>query len=296
MPKAEEALPEAGMSRSVSIALDAHDETAPAGAAARRPSSRSVQRLHSTGSRRGPRTVSRTGSGGSRPGTGASSLSVTKSAMSEDQQIAQEAKKAAMELKFESKADALQNGLVHPDWQMRRAAAMEMPLHCERRPVEQFVVLEYVKLCEDSVLEVRKAALENMAALVERGDRVAIRAVLARMWGDNSWAVRLASIHAIEKIAHVGDEQALMGLVARITDPEAARGGRFWVRAAALDAALRMSGSEKGLVMVMNRLKNESWEARQQSLQCMLLGAKKIPCRIDDDQDPRAPLQKGYRS
>ena len=70
------------------------------------------------------------------------------------------------ELKFESKADALQNGLVHPDWQMRRAAAMEMPLHCERRPVEQFVVLEYVKLCKDSVLEVRKTALENMAALV----------------------------------------------------------------------------------------------------------------------------------
>jgi hypothetical protein len=92
---------------------------------------------------------------------------------------------------------------------------------------------ECLKLLKDEVMDVRKAALENLPCLVEKGDRSAIRAILQRMWGDISWAVRLASIVAIEKVAHVGDEQALLGLVARITDPEAARGGQYWVRTAA---------------------------------------------------------------
>jgi hypothetical protein len=223
-------------------------------------------------------------------------MSSATSAVSEEQVLAMQAKEAANELKFESKADVLQNGLVHPDWKMRKAAAIELPRHCERRPVETFVVREYVKLLGDPVMEVRKTTLEHLTDLVEKGDRIAIRGILSCMWGDRSWAVRLASIHAIEQVAHVGDEQALMGLIARITDLEAARGGQFWVRVAAREAALRMSGSEKGLIMVMDRLKHESWEAQQQSIQCMLLGAKKIPCRIDDDEDRRGPLKQGYHS
>jgi hypothetical protein len=226
-------------------------------------------------------------------------LSGAKSAgsLSEDQVLAMEAKAAAMQLRYESKADCLNNGLVHPDWRMRKAAAIELPLHCERRPVEKFVVREYLKLLNDPVMEVRQTTLEHVPDLVEKGDRSAIRAVLHRMWGDFSWAVRLASIHCIEKIAYIGDEQAILGVVARITDPEAARGGTFWVRAAARQAALRLTGSEHGLKLVMDRLaRDETWETQQQSLQCMLLGAKKIPCRLDDVDDLRGPFQQGYHS
>jgi hypothetical protein len=226
-------------------------------------------------------------------------LSGAKSAgsLSEDQVLAMEAKAAAMQLRYESKADCLNNGLVHPDWSMRKAAAIELPLHCERRPVEKFVVREYLKLLNDPVMEVRQTTLEHVPDLVEKGDRSAIRAVLHRMWGDFSWAVRLASIHCIEKIAYIGDEQAILGVVARITDPEAARGGTFWVRAAARQAALRLTGSEHGLKLVMDRLaRDETWETQQQSLQCMLLGAKKIPCRLDDVDDLRGPFQQGYHS
>ena len=215
-----------------------------------------------------------------------------KSTMTEDQVLAMEAKAAAMELKFESKADCLQNGLVHADWKLRKAAAIEMPQHCERRPVEKFVINEYLKLLQDQKMDVRKAALECLPDLVEQGDRHAIRAILHRMWGDESWAVRLASIHCIEKVANVGDGQAILGLIARITDPEAARGGTYWVRTAAREAALRLSGSEQGLIMVMDRLKHESWMAQQQSLQCMLLGAKKIPCRLDDVDNLRGPIMQ----
>jgi len=56
-----------------------------------------------------------------------------------------------------------------------------------------------------------------------------------------------------------------------------------------------MAGSEQGLYMVMARLKNESWESQQQVLQCMLLGAKKIPCRVDDIDDLRGPRKQGYQ-
>lgn len=199
-------------------------------------------------------------------------------------------------LKYESKADCLQNGLSHKDAGMRRAAATELPIHCERRPVEDFVVRAYVQLLEDTEMDVRKMALENIPELVEKGDRTAIRAILRRMWSDESWAVRLASIHSLEKVAEVGDEQALLGVLARITDPEAARGGKFWVRAAARDAALKISGSEQGLAMVMQGLRNEGWEEQQQALQCMLLGAKKIPCRLDDMEDHRGPFHQGYHS
>ena len=239
------------------------------------------------------RAASRVGSAGTAL-SGAPSASAA--ALSEDQALAMEAKAAAMQLKYESKADCLNTGLVHPDWKMRKAAAIELPLHCERRPVETFVVREYLRLLQDPVMDVRQTTLEHLPDLVERGDRSAIRAVLHRMWGDVSWAVRLASIHCIEKIAHVGDEQAILGVVARITDPEAARGGTFWVRAAAREAALRLSGSEHGLKLVMDRLKDESWDTQQQSLQCMLLGAKKIPCRLDDVDDVRGPFQQGYHS
>ena len=140
---------------------------------------------------------------------------------------------ARPQLKFESRAECLTTGLVHSDWKMRNAAAIELTTHVGSTPVEPFVVQAYLKLLKDEVMDVRKAALENLPCLVEKGDRSAIRAILQRMWGDISWAVRLASIVAIEKVAHVGDEQALLGLVARITDPEAARGGQYWVRTAA---------------------------------------------------------------
>ena len=240
------------------------------------------------------------GRAASRLASDCTALSGAKSAgmsdLSEDQVMAKEAKAASIQLKYESKADCLNNGLVHPDWRMRKAAAIELPLHCERRPVEKFVVREYLKLLNDPAMEVRQTTLEHVPDLVEKGDRSAIRAVLHRMWGDISWAVRLASIHCIEKIAYIGDEQAILGVVARITDPEAARGGTFWVRAAAREAALRLTGSEHGLKLVMDRLKDESWETQQQSLQCMLLGAKKIPCRLDDVDDLRGPFQQGYHS
>jgi hypothetical protein len=218
------------------------------------------------------------------------------SVVREDQARAMEAKQLAMELKYESKADCLQNGIRHADAKMRKAAAVELPVHCERRPVEDYVVQAYLQLLQDTEMEVRKTALERMPHLVEKGDRTAIRAILRRMWSDESWAVRLASIHSLEKVALVGDEQALLGVLARITDPEAARGGRFWVRNAARDAALKISGSEQGLAMVMDGLKTEGWEEQQQALQCMLLGAKKIPCRLDDMEDHRGPFHQGYHS
>ena len=226
----------------------------------------------------------------------ASQRSVHSSSKSNDAEDQARALQAKELLKYESKADCLQNGLNHKDAGMRKAAAVELPEHCERRPVEDFVVRAYVQLLHDTEMDVRKTALESLPNLVEKGDRTAIRAILRRMWSDESWAVRLASIHSLEKVARVGDEQALLGVLARITDPEAARGGTFWVRAAARDAALRISGSEQGLAMVMDGLRHEGWEEQQQALQCMLLGAKKIPCRLDDMEDHRGPFHQGFHS
>mmetsp|Transcript_13676 Transcript_13676/g.32500 ORF Transcript_13676/g.32500 Transcript_13676/m.32500 type:complete len:660 (-) Transcript_13676:129-2108(-) len=195
---------------------------------------------------------------------------------------------------FESKADALHFGIPNEDWTVRRAAAMELPDLCERRPVEGYVIREYLKLLSDLTFKVRIAALEGLPRMVEPRDKAAVRAVLERLWGDVSWAVRLAAIKVIEKLAEPGDQQVILALLGRVGDPEASRGLTFPVREAALQATLRFARVENSIHMVMHRIRNESWEERAAALQVLLLAARKIPCRLDDQHHPLAPKNQGF--
>lgn len=197
---------------------------------------------------------------------------------------------------FESKADALTRGCTSPDWRLREAAARELDSLCERKPVEDYVISQFLRLLEDDVMTVRRTAIERLPRLCAVGNKACVRAVLDRMWADESWAVRLQAVHAVQLIAEESDPQALMGLVGRITDPEAKRGGRFTIREAALQAVVSMAGRENALQLrlVIERLHGQGWAEVAQAVQAMLLQSQCIPCRLDDPRHPQAPGNQGF--
>jgi len=188
--------------------------------------------------------------------------------------------RAARGMTFESRSDAINRGLKSGDWRMRVAAARELPDFCERLPLEAQTLALYITLLRDDVMEVRRTAFKRLPALCEVGDRGCIRAVLDRMWADESWAVRLLAIKAIEAIAKPNDAQALMGCLGRVTDPEANKQGGSLIREAAIQACLSLSQQDNSLKLVVGRLRGEGWAEMAQAIQALLLATHRIPCRL----------------
>uniref|UniRef100_A0A7S4PM40 Uncharacterized protein n=2 Tax=Guillardia theta TaxID=55529 RepID=A0A7S4PM40_GUITH len=114
------------------------------------------------------------------------------------------------------------------------------------------------------------------------------------MWEDESWAVRLSAVRAAEKISKHEDEQSLFALLGRMLDTELKRADSYPIREAALRAVLKVLGNDESIMMVMNRMKNETWKDRASALQVLLLGAGKLPCRMDDVHHERSPTSQGY--
>eukprot|EP00283_Hemiselmis_rufescens_P008142 CAMPEP_0173424006 /NCGR_PEP_ID=MMETSP1357-20121228/4061_1 /TAXON_ID=77926 /ORGANISM="Hemiselmis rufescens, Strain PCC563" /LENGTH=1151 /DNA_ID=CAMNT_0014387173 /DNA_START=165 /DNA_END=3620 /DNA_ORIENTATION=- len=195
---------------------------------------------------------------------------------------------------YESKAQVLHSGITHKDPVMRRLAAEQLPSLCERRPVEGYVVERFLSLLDDGEWRVRRAAVDNLTSLCEVGDQAAVRAMIRRTWTDSSWTIRLGAVEVLGKIGNGKDPQILLALLGRMEDPEAARGGRFLVREAALGTILRLGTGGENVRVVMQRLKHEPWAERKAALQALMMASNDIPCSTDDQRHPQAPVRQGY--
>jgi len=198
------------------------------------------------------------------------------------------------DFEYESKAQLLHSGITHRDAVMRRLAAEQLPALCERRPVESYVIEKFLSLLDDAEWRVRRAVVDNLTSLCEVGDQAAVKAMIRRTWSDSSWTIRLGAVEVLGKIGSGKDPQILLALLGRMEDPEAARGGRFLVREAALNTLLRLGRGGENVRVVMQRLNDEPWAERKAALQALMMASNEIPCSTDDQRHPQAPVLQGY--
>lgn len=105
--------------------------------------------------------------------------------------------------------------------------------------------------------------------------------------------IRLYAVEALEKIGSRDDAQIKLALLGRCEDPEAARGGRYLVREAALDCLLRMTRLGDNVHETMRRLQHQPWAEKKAAIQALMMAGYEIPCVTNDQRHPQAPVKQG---